>query len=336
MTDQTAELRLAVPSDGDLHEPAVEFLRSCGLGISRPNPRRYTAEIPTLPGITVWFQRNADITHRVSDSSADLGIVGRDRHRETRRGGGTTNVVIEDLQFGHSELVIGVPDFWLDVTSLADLAAVALDFRREGRDLRIATKYPRLVEPMLSSNGIKHFSFVPASGTLEAAPKMGYADIIADISSSGNTMRVNGLKPIEGGYIPTSEACLISNGTTLGADDRKRRLAEALVERIEAHLRSRTFYSVTANIRMVDKSADDVARKILQYADISGLRGPTISKVYTGDDHDWYAVTVVVEKESLLSAVEQLRGIGDGKGSVTVSQPSYVFDSECNAQTRLV
>ena len=324
-------LRLAVPSDGALHEATNLFLRSCGVGVLRPNLRRYAAEIPTLPGVTVHFQRGADIALKVEEGSADMGIVGHDRYLETRLEGGNTTVIVEKLGFGHAELVIGVPDSWVDVTSVADLADLSMEFREQGRDLRIATKYPRLVERFLMKSGVNYFSLVTASGTLEAAPAMGYADIIADISATGATMRENRIKMVGGGSIMASEACLINNRSLVAANQDTLGLAKALVERVEAHLRAQEIYSVTANMRGED--AEEVASHVLGHADISGLRGPTISKVYTRDGDGWYAVTVILEKERLLDAVERFRQIGGS--SVTVSQPDYVFDSQCEAVARL-
>ena len=324
-------LRLAVPSDGALHDPTLMFLSACGIGVERSNSRRYTAEIPALPGVSALFQRGADITSKVEEGSADMGVVGRDRLLEMRRDGGATAIVIEGLGYGHCELVLGVPDAWVDVVSLADLADLTLEFREQGQDLRIATKYPRLVERFLLGNGVNYFSLVHSSGTLEAAPAMGYADMIADLSSSGATMRENRLKQVSGGTILSSEACLISNKEALASDEEKLELGRVIVEMIEGHLRSKEFYSVTANMR--GEAPEDLARYVLEHAGISGLRGPTISKVYTGDGDGWFAVTVVVEKRSLISAVDELRRAGGD--SVTVSQPSYVFQSESAAQDRL-
>ena len=324
-------LRLAVPSDGALHEPSLSFLRSCGIEVLRTNLRCYTAEIPTLPGVAVHFQRASDIAPKVEEGNADVGIVGRDRLLESLREGGDTNVVIERLGFGHAELVIGVPDSWVDVTSLADLADLSLEFRDQGWDLRIATKYPRLVERFLLRGGVNYFSVEPTSGTVEAAPAMGYADIIADISSSGATMRENRLKTVIGGTIMRSEACLIGNRQMLSDAPEKLGAATALVERIDAHLQASDYFSVTANLR--GESAEKVAGYVLGHADISGLRGPTISKVYTREGDGWYAVTVIVSKDKLLNAVDRFREIGGS--SITVTQPGYVFQSECMAVRRL-
>ena len=328
----TPALRLAVPSSGPLYDPMLMFLSSCGIGVVRANMRRYTASIPSLPGIQVLFQRHSDITLKVDESSSDIGIVGLDRFLEMRREGGSTEVVIENLGFGHCELSLEVPDFWVDVTSLADLTDLSMEFREEGTDLRIATKYPRLVERFLLSNGVNYFSLVQSSGALEAAPAMGYADIIADISSTGTTMRENRLKSIGGGTILESQACLVANKEMLSNDKARLRLAKTVVELMEARLESGGFYSVTANMK--GETPEDVAGYILEHADISGLRGPTISKVHTRDGEGWYAVTVIVERDKLVSAVDQLRRIGGS--SVTVSQPTYVFDSDSTGLDRIL
>ena len=331
MTEMEMELRLAVPSDGALHEPALMFLRLCGMEVLRTNLRRYTAEMPAMPGVRVMFQRAADITSKVEEGSTDVGIVGRDRFLETRRDGGDAEIVIDALGFGRCELVIGVPSSWVDVTTLADLADLSMQFREGGSDLRIATKYPRLVGRLLLANGVNYFSLVESSGTIEAAPVMGFADIIADISSTGTTMRENLLKPIRGGSVMSSEACLIANKALLTGNAWKHRRAVTMVDFVEAHLQSKDYYSVTANMK--GETADDVARCVLDNSDISGLRGPTISKVYTQGGGGWYAVTVIVKRDKLLAVVDQLRQ--NGGTSVTVSRPDYVFKSESKALDRL-
>ena len=116
------------------------------------------------------FQRTADVTTKVEEGSADIGITGLDRFLESRREAGNGIVLVEDLSFGRCELVLAVPSAWLDVTSLSDLADVALEFRQRGRHLRIATKYPRLVQRFLLENGINYFTLVMASGTIELHP----------------------------------------------------------------------------------------------------------------------------------------------------------------------
>lgn len=240
MMDKRKTLRLAVPSNGALHKASLSFLDSCGIGVLRANQRKYTADIPSLPGVTVLFQRSADITLRVEEGSADMGIVGMDRVLELRPENGDTSIALESLGFGHCDLVIGVPDSWVDVTSLADLSDLSMEFRDSGKDLRIATKYPRLLSRYLLNNGVNYFSLAKSSGTLEAAPAMGYADIIGDISASGTTIRENHLKTIKGGFAFKSEACLISNRRLISEDEDKQETSKSLVESMETYLQSQS------------------------------------------------------------------------------------------------
>ena len=108
-----------------------------------------------------------------------------------------TKVIIEDLGFGEAKLVLACPNSWLDVSYLSDLSDVAIQLRNKGMDLRIATKYPKLVRDFLKQAGVNYFILVSASGGFEAAPILGYADMIADITVTGTTIRHNDIKIIK-------------------------------------------------------------------------------------------------------------------------------------------
>ena len=240
-----SNLRFALPSTGALYDGTAELLAGCGLAVRRANSRRYTADIPALPGVDVLFQRQSDITTEVDGGSADIGVVGLDRYSESRLERGDTMLVHDGLGFGTSSLVIAVPDSWLDVTSMADLADIALEFRAKGRDLRIASKYQRLVKRFLNMNGVNYVSMVSVSGGLEAAPVMGYADIIADITATGTTLRENGLRILVDGTIIDSQAVIVGNGRALANDPEKLTLTRKLLEKIEASLRANRYQRVT-------------------------------------------------------------------------------------------
>jgi ATP phosphoribosyltransferase len=325
-------LRLAIPSEGALYEGTEGFLRSCGLAVRRASTRRYIAEVPSLPGVEVLYQRQTDITPEVDTASADIGIAGLDRYYESRREGGDTLLVIDDLGFGAARLLIAVPDSWLDVTTVADLADLALEFRERGRELRIATKYPRLVGRFLTARGVNYFSLVHASGGLEAAPIMGYADIIADIVATGTTLRENRLRPLVDGTVTESRAALIANGRRLASDRGKLRTMQEMLERVEASLRARGFQRITANIQ--GQSARDIARLVMSERRFGGLQGPTISDVYSNDGKKWFAAQVVVPKDDLMAAVDHFRMLG-GSG-ITVNEASYVFRRQCEAYEKLL
>jgi ATP phosphoribosyltransferase len=274
-----AALRLVLASDGELHQGTLDFLGACGLTVHRPSSRRCTAVVPAVPGVEVLLQRAADITQKVEEGSAEMGITGMDRYLEGRGDEARVVSLIDDLHFGRCDLVLAVPDSWMDVTSVADLADLALEFRQEGKQLRITTKYPRMLRRYLFERGINHFTLVPASGTLEAAPAAGYADLIADLTSTGTTLRENRLKTLEEGTVLVSQACLIANPALLAASPAGLDLARALVEPMEAHLRAKSYYRLTANVR--GRSAEEVSATVLARPGLAGLRGPTVARVYT-------------------------------------------------------
>lgn len=320
-------MRLVIPSDGELGEPTMRFLASCGVKVNRPNSRRYTGSIPALPGIDVLFQRTADITTKVEEGSAEMGITGLDRMMEYRHDDNAVIPVMEDLGFGGCDYVLAVPDSWLDVTSVDDLADLALEFHERGRQLRIATKYPRLLRRYLFERGINYFTLVPASGTLEAAPIAGYADLIADLSATGTTLRENRLKTLDGGTILTSQACLIANPSALASCPDDLELARSFTEMLEAHLRADPYYRITANVQ--GRTAEDVSAMILARPEIAGIQGPTVARVFSVEEEDWYAVSLLIRKNRLLDVVSHLRECGGV--DIAAAQLSYLFKGESQA-----
>ena len=306
-------------------------MRACGLTVSRPNSRRYTGTVPTIPGVEVLFQRTADVTQKVEEGSAELGVTGLDRVFEYRNDEARAAVLIEDLEYGRCEFVMAVPDSWMDVTSLSDLADLALEFRQEGKQLRIATKYPRLLRGYLYERGINYFTLVPASGAMEAAPAAGYADLIADLTATGVTLRENQLKQLDEGTILASQACLIANPVLLSVSREALALARYIVELMEGHLRAEPYYRLTANVRAA--SAEEVSSTVLARPDLAGLRGPTVAKVYNIEEQDWFNVSLLIKKGQLLEAVDHLRNCG--AIDVAASQLSYLFDGHSEAYENL-
>ncbi len=243
-----SNLRLALPSTGALFEGTSKLFSDCGLSIRRANSRRYTADVPQLPGVDVLFQRQSDITIEIDGGSADIGIVGLDRFYESRLERGETVLIHKDLGFGNSKLVIAVPDAWIDVTSMADLADIALEFRSKGRDLRIASKYQRLVKRFLNQNDVNYVSMVHVSGGLEAAPVIGYADVIADITATGRTLRENDLRILIDGTVMESQSVMVGNARTLANDQNKLQNIREILGKIDANLRTRDNQSISAKI----------------------------------------------------------------------------------------
>ncbi len=316
---------MALPSKG-MEEQTLDFLRSCGLRVSRTNPRQYRATIPALEGVEVLFQRANDIFSKVDEGSVDLGITGYDIVREHRREEDGTIMLLPALGYGACALVLAVPEGWIDVTGVIDIAEISAELRSHGRDLRVATKYPNLTRQFLFDHGINYFTLVESSGALEAAPALNAADVICDLVSSGVTLRENRLKRIAGGTILDSQACLIGNRAALARCADKLEITRHLLELVEAEMRSREYLSLTGNMR--GDSAAEVARRVTSRADVAGLRGPTISQVYPkiGDEEGWFAATVIVRSTLLLKAVDALRRAGAGEVSATPLR--YMFEQK--------
>src|SRR5258708_15506009 len=199
MTEQLIDQRvtLALPSKGAIAEPTLDFLKTCDLKVLQTNPRQYTATVPALPQLDVLFQRVTDIVYKVMEGTVEFGITGMDVVQEIA--GGVSDVVVlhENLRYGNCQLVLAVPEAWIDVDTIADIVDISHDFREQKRrNLRVATKFTNLARDFLHSHGVHHFTLVEAEGAIEAAPTLGYADVIIDLSATGTTLRENHLKPV--------------------------------------------------------------------------------------------------------------------------------------------
>ena len=331
-------LRLAISSKGEFETDTRRFLDGAGLPVRRPNPRQYTGRVGTLPDTLVLFQRTTDIVAKVADGSADVGITGYDLVAENSQDDDDLLLLLPSLGFRSARLVVAVPQAWLDVATLEDLADLSSDFKRRGRALRVVTKFPNLTREFFHRHGVTYFTLVSADGALEAAPAMGYGDMIVDITETGVTLRDNHLKILDGGTVLRSQACLIGNRRTLGASAAKREAVRHLLELSEARLRVQGYHVLTANIQ--GTSPEAVAEHVLAHGETAGMQGPTIAQVFPKESRiaplgaDWYAVTVVVASPLLLRAVDHLRA--SGASGITVVRPDYVFGGQSESYERLL
>lgn len=313
--------RISLPSKGRLADDALDFLDACGLSVYKPNPRQYEALLPALPDLNVLFQRPGDIVVSVQEGSVDFGITGLDVVEERKNGDGSLMVLHDALNFGGCTLNLAVPEAWEEVTRVSDLAGRAASLKRP---LRVATKYPNLAGSFLRERNIPH-TLISAEGTLETAPAIGYADLICDIVSSGQTLRDNRLRPLADGVLLSSQAVLIGNANLLKTRPNVLHIAHTLLEFFEAHLRADENLAVFANMR--GTSPEAIAELIFTRCNIRGLQGPTISRVIVpGDDPNWYAVNLIVQRSQIFQAITELRAIG-GSG-VVVMPVTYIFDEE--------
>jgi ATP phosphoribosyltransferase len=145
--------------------------------------------------------------------------------------------ILSRLGFGHADVVVAVPDIWLDVDTMADLDDVAAEFRhRHGRRLRIATKYWRLTQQFFSQkHGIQVYRIIESLGATEGAPAAGTADIIVDITTTGSTLKANHLRVLGDGLILRSQACLVASRRS--RSERDEATLRSVAERIAAAIR---------------------------------------------------------------------------------------------------
>ena len=205
-------ITLAVPSKGRLKDQSLEMLANAGLAVSLPgDDRKYRARIEGRDDIEIAVLSASEISGEIGQGSVDLGITGEDLLRENVADWESKAAIGARLGFGPADVVVAVPESWLDVDTMADLDDVAAEFRqRHGRRLRIATKYWRLTQQFFSGkHGIQVYRIVESLGATEGAPAAGSADVIVDITTTGSTLRANHLKILSDGVILRSQACLV-------------------------------------------------------------------------------------------------------------------------------
>ena len=317
------KLIIALPSKGQLAEAAHNLLGRAGLRVHKPNERQYTATIPRLPDAEIVYQRPRDILNQVAEGRADIGVTGLDIVAEHSQDSADV-MIIDKLGFGRCELLLAVPDAWIDIASMADLADLSLRQQARGAPLRIASKYGNLSKSFLYRHGISHFLLVHAEGAMEAAPRLGYADMIADLSETGTTLRENHLKPISGGVIIASEAVMIGNRRRLRQAPAKLETLREMIELLEAHRRARQFVSLRANI--AGASVQDVQRRILANPALSGSKGPGVVAVASppGSAQKWFETNLLARTDLIHKTMQHLRALGGT--DIIVSHPDLVFD----------
>ena len=208
-------IRLALPSKGQLHDGAMDLLKTAGYKVRRMSDRQYEAAIVGQPRFHVVFMRPTDIAIQAQEGRCHLGVTGRDVFAEQTVESLTAVVVVPDLGYGGCRLAIAVPESWIDVSHVMDLVDLTTEFKSAGRGFRVSTKYPALTRRFFRKNGIFHYQLIHSEGALELHPSLGIADIIVDLTSSGTTLKDNRLREIEEGTVLESAACLVGHAPSL-------------------------------------------------------------------------------------------------------------------------
>ncbi len=204
-------ITIGLPSKGRLREGAINFFRNNNYELtSNGGERNYFAKFENYPNIKIIYLHAKEIIQRIGDDTLDVGISGLDLLNES-----TTNLkkkieVKKKLDFGLANVVIAIPNDWIDVQTVADLEEVSFDFRdKKNTRLRVATKYPNLTNNFLVSKGITQYKLVPSLGATETYPFIGSSEIITDITSTGKTLKDNNLRILKDGLILKSQACVL-------------------------------------------------------------------------------------------------------------------------------
>mgnify|MGYP001810233131 CR=1 FL=1 len=203
-------LTLAIPSKGRLKEQTEEWLGARGVRLVQDGGARgYAARLDSAPEVEVRLASASEIAHGLIAGDIHLGVTGEDLLREYAADLDARVVLAAGLGFGFADLVIAAPERWADVTTVADLAEVAAAWRADtGRRLRVATKFVRLVSTFLTQGGVADFRIVESLSATEGAPAAGLAEIVADITTTGSTLRDNHLKILADGVVLRSQATL--------------------------------------------------------------------------------------------------------------------------------
>ena len=204
-------ITIGLPSKGRLKEKSIAFFNNKGFRIMQSNKERnYFATIEKKPNIKIIYLHAKEIIQRLGDGTLDAGISGLDLLNESEKNLQDKISIKKKLDFGSANLVVAVPDDWIDVQTIADLEEVAFDIRsKRNTRLRVATKYPNLTNNFLISKGVTQYKLISSLGATETYPFIGSSEIITDITSTGKTLVDNNLRVLKDGLILQSKACLL-------------------------------------------------------------------------------------------------------------------------------
>jgi ATP phosphoribosyltransferase len=311
----SASLILAVPAKGRLQENTEAFFARAGLQLIKPRGARdYRGAVAGLDGVEVAYLSASEITSQLAQGAVHLGVTGEDLVREQMPDADKRVVLIEPLGFGYANVVVAVPQAWIDVRTMADVDDVATAFRHtHGRKMRVATKYINLTRDFFSHQGVVDYRIVESLGATEGAPAAGTAELIVDITTTGATLAANALKIVDDGTILRSQANLVAaRGAEWGSAPRE--LARVILDRIAAQARARAFREVRARFAGCDMALIDTARE--RFGVETPFGGPTSSGMLTlhCPPAQVYALTAFLRES--------------GADAMTVADLGYVFSRD--------
>ena len=206
-------ISIGIPSKGRLKKDVLKIFYKKKLKlISERGERDLIGSIKNKSNIKILYLHAREILERLGDGSLDIGFSGFDLFKESAVNTQNKINIVSKLNFGNADLVVAIPDPWIDVQTIADLEEIAFEFKdKKKKRLRVATKYPNLTRDFLFSKGVTQFKLVDSLGATEAYPFTGSAELITDITSTGETLKANNLRVLKDGKILKSQACIFTS-----------------------------------------------------------------------------------------------------------------------------
>ncbi len=228
-------LKIAVPSKGRLQEQSFEWFANHGITLQRTGSgREYAGQVLGVENVELVLLSAGEIPRELASGRIHMGVTGQDLVSEKIPAWERQIEQLATMGFGHADLILAVPACWVDVNNIDDFDAVAAAFRKtHGMRLRIATKYHNLVREYLRAEGVADYQLVDSQGATEGTIKNRTAEAIADITSTGDTLKANHLKILDGPPILASQATLFASRTAPWGDAEKQALG-AIKTKIEA------------------------------------------------------------------------------------------------------
>ena len=210
-------IKIGLPSKGRLKHDTINIFKKNKLYIySERGERDLFGYVKKISNIKIIYLHAREIIEQISLGNIDVGFSGYDLFKENEINVQNKIIINKKYNYGNANLVLAIPDLWIDVQTLLDLDEVADEFKKnKKRLLRVATKYPNLTRQFLYSKGITQFQLVKSLGSTEVAPFTGTAEIISDITSTGATLKANSLRILKDGEILKSQACLMTSKISL-------------------------------------------------------------------------------------------------------------------------
>ena len=225
-------LKIGIPSKGRLKDKSLSVFKKNKIHIKNTK-RSYISEVKNFKNNEVVFSHAREIIERLSDGSLDVGISGFDLLNESLPGIKKHILIYKRLSFGFADLVVAVPQDWIDVQTIADLEEISFNFKdKYTGKLRIATKYPNLTNEFLTSKGVTQYKIVNSLGATEIYPFTNQSEVITDITSSGATLKANKLRILTDGLILKSSACVLVSKQSF-KEFNKKKLLLSLLKRLK-------------------------------------------------------------------------------------------------------